>query len=111
MELEDNNCRKLIAKYVLRSLSIAGRSRTVTIMYFVYFLRSINNLNRTYIGCTTNLKQRLDTHNSSESVSTKDDRSWKLVSYVAFDSEEKARSFEKYLKFQSGRTFAKKRFW
>jgi len=34
---------------------------------------------------------------------------WKLVAYLAFSSEEKAREFEQNLKTGSGRAFAKKR--
>jgi hypothetical protein len=34
-----------------------------------------------------------------------------LVAYVAFDSYEKAISFEKYIKIGSGYAFAKKRLW
>ncbi len=80
-------------------------------MYYVYLLRSINNSSKTYIGYTTNLEQRLDTHNSGGSVHTKIDRPWKLVMYLAFDSEQKALNFEKYIKVGSGNAFAKKRLW
>ena len=80
-------------------------------MYYVYLLRSINNSSKTYIGYTTNLKQRIESHNTGGSVYTERDRPWKLVMYLAFDSEEKALSFEKYLKVGSGSAFAKKRFW
>lgn len=87
------------------------RSRAVPVMYYVYFLRSINNPSKTYIGYTTNLKQRLATHDSGGSIHTKLDRPWKLVMYLAFDSEQKAIEFEKYIKVGSGHAFAKKRFW
>ena len=80
-------------------------------MYYVYFLKSINNPLKTYIGYTTNLKQRLETHNSGGSAHTSSDRPWKLIAYVALDSEEKALVFEKYIKVGSGYAFAKKRFW
>ena len=80
-------------------------------MYYVYFIRSIKNPSKTYSGYTTNLKQRLATHNSGGSIYTKQDRPWKLITYLAFDSEEKALSFEKYIKVGSGHAFAKKRFW
>ncbi len=79
-------------------------------MYYVYFLRSTKNPSKTYIGYTTNLRQRLETHNSGGSVYTKDERPWILVAYIAFDSEEKALAFEKYIKVGSGHAFAKKRF-
>ena len=87
------------------------RSRAVPIMYYVYLLKSIKNSSKTYIGYTTNLKQRLETHNSGGSISTEQDRPWKLVMYLAFDFEAKALSFEKYIKEGSGYAFAKKRFW
>ncbi len=31
-------------------------------MFYVYILRSINNPEQTYIGCTNNLKKRIDTY-------------------------------------------------
>ncbi len=80
-------------------------------MYFVYFLKSINNPQKTYIGYSTNIDQKLKTHNSGGSVFTKNDRPWQLVTYVAFDCQEKAKKFEKYIKVGSGNAFAKKRFW
>ncbi len=80
-------------------------------MFYVYFFRSINNSAKTYIGFTTNIQQRFETHNSGGSIYTKDHRPWKLVTYVAFDDEQKAKAFEKYIKVGSGNAFAKKRFW
>ncbi len=79
--------------------------------YYVYFLRSLNNSSKSYIGYTTNLKQRLETHNSGGSPHTKKYRPWKLIAFVGFDSEEKAIAFEKYIKVGSGNAWAKKRFW
>lgn len=80
-------------------------------MYYVYLIRSIKNPLKTYIGYTTNLEQRFETHNSGGSIYTEQDRPWKLVTYIAFDSEEKAIAFERYIKVGSGNAFAKKRFW
>ena len=80
-------------------------------MYFVYFLRSINNPIKTYIGFTTDLDQRLKTHNAGGSVYTAKYKPWHMVAYIAFDCEEKAKSFEKYIKVGSGSAFAKKRLW
>ncbi len=80
-------------------------------MFYVYFLRSKSNPSKTYIGYTVDLKQRIETHNAGGSVYTEHDRPWKLVTYIAFDSEEKAIAFEKYIKIGSGHAFAKKRFW
>ena len=80
-------------------------------MYYVYLLRSIKNSSKTYIGYTTNIDQRLETHNSGGSIHTSKHRPWKLVTYIAFDLEEKAIEFEKYIKIGSGYAFAKKRLW
>lgn len=80
-------------------------------MYYVYLLRSINNPLKTYVGYTTNLKQRLETHNSGGSIHTRLDRPWKLVMYLCFSDQAKAKAFEEYIKVGSGNAFAKKRFW
>ena len=80
-------------------------------MHYVYLLRSLKNPSKTYIGSTTDLNQRLETHNSGGSIHTQKDRPWELVMYLAFTSEEKAREFERYIKVGSGHAFAKKRFW
>jgi len=78
---------------------------------YAYLIRSLKNSSKTYIGYTTDLKQRLETHNAGGSVHTKHDKPWKLVVCLAFDTEEKAKAFEKYIKVGSGHAFAKKRFW
>ena len=79
--------------------------------YYVYLLKSIANPNITYVGYTTNIKNRLATHNSGGSVHTGKNRPWKLIVCIAFDDINCAKQFEKYLKSQSGRAFAKKHFW
>lgn len=80
-------------------------------MYYVYLLRSIKNNSKTYIGYTTDLNQRLETHNSGGSIHTQQDRPWRLVTVIGFDSQQKAKDFEKYIKIGSGHAFAAKRFW
>jgi putative endonuclease len=80
-------------------------------MYHVYLLRSIKNSEKTYIGYTTNMKQRLAHHNEGASEATTDFKPWKLVVCVSFDEESKAREFERYLKVGSGHAFAKRRLW
>jgi predicted GIY-YIG superfamily endonuclease len=80
-------------------------------MHYVYLIRSINNPEKTYIGYTTNLEERLAKHNAGGSVYTSDFHPWKLVAYIAFDDKAKAKEFEKYLKVGSGYTFAKRRLW
>ncbi len=80
-------------------------------MYYVYLIKSENFPDRIYIGFTTNLKQRLKVHNSGGSIHTAPYKPWGLHTYLAFSDKIKALEFEKYLKSNSGRAFAKKRLW
>lgn len=80
-------------------------------MHYVYLIRSIAVPDRTCIGFTSDLKQRMGAHNSGGSKHTAKYMPWELVSYHAFADETKARAFEYYLKTGSGQAFAKKRFW
>lgn len=80
-------------------------------LFYVYFLRSVHNPEKTYIGFTSDISQRLNTHNLGQSVHTAKYRPWNLVTYVAFDSEQKAQAFEKYSKVGSGNAFVKKKFF
>ena len=80
-------------------------------MYYVYLMKSINNPEKSYVGYTIDLAARLQKHNEGGSRYTKDHRPWKLVSFIAFEEQDKAFMFEKYLKSHAGRDFAKKRLW
>lgn len=80
-------------------------------MFYVYLIRSVKYPLTTYVGYTTNIKQRLLAHNSGSSPYTATDRPWELVICTAFKNMDCAKAFEHYLKSQSGRAFAKKRFW
>lgn len=79
-------------------------------MHYVYILRSINNPDKIYTGYTTDLKSRLEAHNTGSSVFTKDYGPWKIAFYCYFEEKTKALEFEKYLKSHSGRAFKQKRF-
>jgi predicted GIY-YIG superfamily endonuclease len=80
-------------------------------MHCVYLIRSINFPDKTYIGLTDNLTERLNAHNHGSSLHTKTHRPWRLEVFIGFDDKFKAAAFEKYLKSHSGRSFASKRFW
>jgi predicted GIY-YIG superfamily endonuclease len=75
-------------------------------MYYTYVLKCSDN--RTYIGCSDNLKDRLKRHQAGNIPATKNRRPVKLLSYFAFSNKYKAFDFEKYLKSGSGRAFLKK---
>lgn len=80
-------------------------------MHYVYLLESIAHPGQRYVGLTTDLKARLDTHNAGGSPHTSKFKPWRLVTYMAFTDEKKAAAFERYLKSGSGHAFANKRLW
>ena len=80
-----------------------------TKFYYVYILRSINQPDRHYTGFTEDLEARLQHHNSGGDPHTSKYRPWNIKTAIAFTDREQALAFERYLKTQSGRAFAKKR--
>ncbi len=80
-------------------------------MYYVYRIQSVGHLDKAYTGFTSDLNQRIQSHNKGSNRSTAPFRPWKLVFYSAFDSKELALSFERYLKTGSGKAFGEKRLW
>ena len=79
-------------------------------MFYTYILRSISCPNQRYIGFTSDLKARLDKHNDGGVPHTAPYKPWKVETYIAFETEEKARAFETYLKSGSGHAFAARHF-
>ena len=78
-------------------------------MTYVYILRSLEHVERYYVGITADLRARLKKHNAREVSHTSKYAPWALKTYVACHDEKQAFAFEKYLKSASGRAFAKKR--
>jgi predicted GIY-YIG superfamily endonuclease len=78
-------------------------------MKYVYILESLDS-NHFYVGIADDLRARLLKHNAGEVTHTAKYRPWRIKTYLAFSDEKQAFAFEKYLKFGSGRAFAKKRF-
>lgn len=77
-------------------------------MHYVYILELQNGQH--YIGYTTNLDDRMRRHASGEACATTERIPMQSISfYAAFQSEKKARDFEKYLKSSSGFAFRNKR--
>ena len=77
--------------------------------YYVYIIRSVRFQDTIYVGCTTNVKKRIATHNAGSSTHTSKDHPWELVVSITFQGKDKAGQFERYLKSHSGRSFARKR--
>jgi putative endonuclease len=80
-------------------------------MHYVYLLESEAFADQRYVGMASDLKRRLSDHNAGKSPHTSKFTPWRLVTYVAFSDERKARTFERYLKSGSGHAFARKRLW
>lgn len=80
-------------------------------MYYVYVIKSVAFPEKTYVGYSTNLKQRLSVHNAGGSYHTAKYTPWELVVYIGFVDKSAAMAFEKYLKSNSGREFTQKRFF
>lgn len=74
---------------------------------YVYVLRCADG--SYYIGCTSNLNDRLSRHARGSVPATKNRRPVKLITYISFSDKYKAFAFEKYLKSGSGRAFLNKR--
>jgi predicted GIY-YIG superfamily endonuclease len=74
--------------------------------YYVYILLCNDGL--PYIGCTNDLKDRINRHQKGQVPATKDRLPIELISYLAFSNKYNAFNFEKYLKSGSGRAFLKK---
>lgn len=69
-------------------------------MYYVYLLRSEQNQSL-YIGCTQDLKKRIEQHSSDRSYHTKKYSPWKLVYFEGYRSKVDAYKREKSLKLHA----------
>ena len=77
-----------------------------TQFWYVYLLQCHNG--KVYVGCTSNLDERLRRHRNGEVSFTSKLLSVKLICYTAFPDEYKVFTFERYLKSGSGRAFARR---
>ena len=68
-------------------------------IYYVYLIKTINSrLNKTYVGYTNNLRNRLDKHNSNKGARSTKGFKWILIYKKKFISKSKAMSYEYKLK-------------
>ena len=78
-------------------------------MRYVYILQSIKFPERFYVGSTNDITRRILEHNQDKSHYSSIYAPWKLKTYIAFNDEQQAFNFERYLKTSSGRVFSIKR--
>ena len=76
-------------------------------MYYIYSLKCRDGF---YIGCTDNLRDRVERHQKGYVPATADRLPIKLDFYFGITDRYKAFEFERYLKSGSGRAFIKKHF-
>jgi len=94
----------------MRSKTTAWQAMFMRRFYYVYVLISDTNQSIHYTGVTRDLSGRLREHNAGKCPHTAKCKPWKIETAIAFNSEAKARAFEKYLKTGSGREFARRHF-
>jgi len=76
-------------------------------MYYVYILQSDKDQSF-YTGFTTDLKLRLQDHNTNGNKYSSTKAPYQIIWYCAFNDKNKALVFERYLKQGSGYAFARK---
>ena len=66
--------------------------------FYVYMLKSIGANSVTYVGYTTNLKNRISLHNTGKGAKFTRGRKWKLIFKEKCNSKSEAISREYYIK-------------
>lgn len=70
-------------------------------MFYFYILRSLTN-KKLYLGITSDLKSRLNLHNSGVNKATKPNVPYQIIFYSGFINEKDAIECEKYFKTTAG---------
>jgi putative endonuclease len=76
-------------------------------MQYVYILKSLKDCDL-YVGCTNDIKQRIELHNMGKVKSTKNRRPLELIHYEAFTNQHDAYCREQWLKTGWGKNHIKK---
>lgn len=69
-------------------------------MHYIYLLQSLKDKSL-YIGCTSDLKERISEHNAGKSYHTKKHLPWKLIYFEGYCSKNDAYNREKSLKLHA----------
>ena len=78
--------------------------------HVVYVLRNADPVPRFYVGLTSEVRGKLEDHNTGRCPHTARYRPWQLHVVIEFPDEQRAIRFERYLKSGSGRELAKRHF-
>ena len=74
--------------------------------FYVYVLQSLHH-DLIYVGCSENLKRRLQEHNSGRNISTKPYAPYRLIFYEAYLNGKDAKRREEYFKTTKGKVTLK----
>ena len=67
--------------------------------FFVYMIKCTTSVKKkTYVGYTSNLKNRIKLHNSNKGAKSTKGHKWKIIFKERFNSKSKAMSYEYKLK-------------
>ena len=68
-------------------------------VYYVYLIKTLDGyINKSYVGYTNDLSQRINKHNNNQGAKSTKGYKWELVYKKRFYSKNKALSFEYKLK-------------
>ena len=71
-------------------------------MYLVYVLKSLKD-GKLYVGCTSDIKKRIQYHNSGKVSSTKSRRPLNLIFHEEYNDRYQAYKTERYYKTAKGK--------
>ncbi len=77
-------------------------------MHYVYFLRSLSNRKKTYVGMAEDVEARVRNHGQGSSPHTAGWGPWDLVAYVGVHNRSGAAKLERSFKVGSGHAWAHK---
>ncbi len=85
---------------------IVGSNPTLSAMFYAYILKSEKD-GGYYFGSTSNLENRLKTHNAGKVRSTKGRRLWKLHYFEKYNYKQEAMKRERFFKTINGYNWLK----
>ena len=68
-------------------------------IFYVYIIKTVSSkINKTYVGYTNNLKERINKHNNNRGAKSTKGHKWELIYKKKFISKSKAMSYEYKIK-------------
>jgi predicted GIY-YIG superfamily endonuclease len=95
----------------VNSVGRATDGEPQVLMKYTYLLKSLAQPDQHYIGCTSDLRARIEQHNRGRVHHTAKYRPWKIHVAIRFEDDHRAEEFERYLKGGSGHAFAARHLW